>query len=173
MGANIALRAPTTTETCAFGYTLPMPVPLGVAKMAVQHGHFAETRAETLDRLRRETDFRHQNYRLAAEVDHLLYRLNVDLGFAAVGHPVDQDWFVLAGINGTEDRGKGFMLIGVQDEVFFTLNRRCGILRHLHTLGLCANQALAAQGGDGPLAALGRAGKFRGGHRRSGLGKRF
>ena len=42
----------------AVGDLLPMPMPLGVAQMAVQHGHPVEPRAEPLDRLRREADFR-------------------------------------------------------------------------------------------------------------------
>ena len=75
----------------ALGDPLPVPVPLGVAQMAVQHGHRAEPRAEPLDRLRRQADLRHQHDRLPAEVDHLLDRLDVDLGLAAAGDAVDQD----------------------------------------------------------------------------------
>ena len=111
-GENRAPRADDHRHR-AVGDPLPVPVPFGVAQMAVQHGHLAEPRAEPLDRLRREADFRHQHDRLPAEMDHLLNRLDVDLGLAAAGHAVDQNRAMLAGIHGIEDRGQRLVLIGV------------------------------------------------------------
>jgi hypothetical protein len=42
-------------------------MPLGVAQVAVQHGHAVEARAESLAGLRREADLGHQHDRLPAE----------------------------------------------------------------------------------------------------------
>ena len=89
------------------GDPLPVPVPLGVAQVAVQHGHRAEPLAEPLDRLRREADLRHQHDRLPAEMDHLLDRLDVDLGLAAAGHAVDEDRLVPAERSGRRGSSAG------------------------------------------------------------------
>ena len=54
----------------------------GIAQVTVQHGHGAEPLAKSLDRLRRQADFRHQHDRLATVPDHFLNRLNVDFRLA-------------------------------------------------------------------------------------------
>ena len=72
-------------------------MPLGVAQMAVQHGHLAEPQPEPLDRLRRQADLRHQHDRLPPVADHLLDRLDVDLRLAAAGDAVEEDGLVAAG----------------------------------------------------------------------------
>ncbi len=73
------------------GDLLPVPMPLGVAEVAVEHGHRPEPPPETLDRLRREADLRHQHDRLAAVAHDLLDRLDVDLRLAAARDAVDQE----------------------------------------------------------------------------------
>ena len=50
----------------------PVSAVLGVAQMAVQHGHLAAAAAKTLDRLRRQADFRHHHQRFLALPHHLL-----------------------------------------------------------------------------------------------------
>ena len=97
---------------------------LGVAQVAVQHGHVVEPRAEPVDRLRREADLRHQHDRLAAEVDHLLDRLDVDLGLAAAGHAVDQQRLVVPTVERLEDRVESLLLIGVEGEVDLAAGQR-------------------------------------------------
>src|SRR5262249_60017608 len=51
----------------------------------------AAAAAETLDRLRRQADLRHQDQRLLALPEHLLDGAQVHLGLAAAGHAVKQE----------------------------------------------------------------------------------
>ena len=55
----------------AAGDSFPMPMPLRVAQMTVQHGHAIEPGAKPFLGLRREADFRHQHDRLPAVADRL------------------------------------------------------------------------------------------------------
>ena len=130
------------------GDPLPMPMPLGVAQMAVQHGHRAEPLAKPLDRLRRQADFRHQHDRLPPEMDHLLNRLDVDLGFAAAGDAVDENRLMAARVHRVENRPQRLFLIGVEHQMFFAGRDRFFGPRRGDPAGLRADQALASQRGD-------------------------
>src|SRR5947209_4569686 len=58
--------------------SLPMPVPLRLAQMTVQHGDVIEAGAEPLAGLRSEADFGHEHNRLPPKPYDLLNRLDVD-----------------------------------------------------------------------------------------------
>ncbi len=77
------------------GDPLPMPVPLRVSQMAVQHGDGRKSAAEPADRLRRQADFRNQDNRLPAVADDFANRLDINFGLSAPGHAVQQDRAVL------------------------------------------------------------------------------
>ena len=86
-------RADDDTRAAAAD-VLPLVVPLAAGKMAVQHGDAdflpEETRAEMLDRLRRERDFRHEDERAFAKGQHLRDGLQINLRLAAAGDAVEQ-----------------------------------------------------------------------------------
>jgi len=90
----------------------------------VQHGHPRKPRAEPTYRLRREADFRHQHDRLAAEVDHLLDRLDVNLRLAATGYAVDQDRLGLSRVQRSKDRIERHLLIRVEYEMVLEIGGR-------------------------------------------------
>ena len=73
---------------------LPLVMALARGEMTVQHGHADllpdEPRAEMLDGLRRERDFRHQDERGFSVSQHPVDGLEVDLGLAAAGDAVQQ-----------------------------------------------------------------------------------
>ncbi len=104
MGAKTGTAGADDHRHCPLGDLLPLPVALGVAEVAVQHGHAAEPRAEAIDRLRRQADLGHQHDRLPPEVDYLLDGLDVDLGLAAAGDAVDEDRLVASRVHRVEDR---------------------------------------------------------------------
>ena len=63
----------------------------GHGQAAVQHRHmFAKPPAEQLDGLRGERNLRHQNDDAASLLPHPLGQFEIDLAFAAAGHPVQQ-----------------------------------------------------------------------------------
>ena len=72
----------------AGGNPLPVPMSLGIAQMAMQHGDRVESTAKTLAGLRRQADFRHEHDRLTSKAHHLLNRLNVNFCLAATSNPV-------------------------------------------------------------------------------------
>ena len=73
---------------------LPLVVALAGREMAVQHGDADflpdEARAEMLDRLRRERDFRHEDERAFSRARAPGDGLQIDLGLAAAGDAVEQ-----------------------------------------------------------------------------------
>ena len=99
-------------------------MPLGVAQVAVQDRHLAEAKPKPLDRLRRETDLRHQDNRLTPVADHLRDGLKINLGLAAAGHAVDEDRLVLLGSDGGEDDVEGLLLIRIHRQLGLPLARR-------------------------------------------------
>ncbi|MNI53835.1 hypothetical protein D3C73_1086910 [compost metagenome] len=74
------------------------------------HGN-AETAAEACQGLRGQADFGHQHQRLPALRQAMDDRLQVDLGLAAAGHPVQQEG--LEAIGGG-DRGHGLGLLRIE-----------------------------------------------------------
>ena len=91
-----------------------MPVPIGVAEVAVQHRHAVESLPESLHGLRREADFRHQHDRLPARGHHALDRLDVNFGLAAAGYAVDQHRLRPLGAEHIDDGFQGLLLILVE-----------------------------------------------------------
>ncbi len=130
------------------GDSLPVPVPLGVAEVAVKDRHCTESLAESFDRLRRETDFRHQHDRLPTEMDHLLNGLDVDLGLAAASHAVDEDRLMAARVHGVQHVPQRPLLIGVEDEMFLAHRRRFLGPQRGNPSASRADQPFAPQGGD-------------------------
>ncbi len=72
------------------GNLLPMPVTFGVPQMTVQDGHRRKPALKTPDRLRSQTDFRHQHDRLPPITDDLTNGLDIDFRFAAARYTMQQ-----------------------------------------------------------------------------------
>jgi hypothetical protein len=72
---------------------MPDVLPLTVGQSGVEQGDpFPETLAKTLHELRCEADFWHQHQGLAPLGEHRLNEVEIDLGFTATGHAVEQAW---------------------------------------------------------------------------------
>ena len=74
------------------GLTLSGGVPTGQALARTQAGvihpgHFAQTRLNAPNQLRAQANFRNQHQHLTATLHHPLGGTQIDLGFAASGHP--------------------------------------------------------------------------------------
>ena len=149
----------------AVGNPLPLPMPFGVAEVAVQHGHPLEPRAEPLQGLRREADFRDQHDRLPAETDHLLDGLDVDFRLAAAGNPVDQDGLLPPAVQGLEDRLEGRLLVVVEHPPLRLRGGRFLGPPLMEPFGPGDDQPLLPQGSNRGLRDFGHPGQLRGGHR--------
>ena len=76
----------------AAAQTKPLLLALALAEPGVQHRHdVPEARLEAAHRLRRERDLRHQHDRAPAGGQRGLHGLEVHLGLARPGHPVEQE----------------------------------------------------------------------------------
>jgi hypothetical protein len=70
----------------------PGEEPLVIGQGRMQHRHRRlEARAKTLEKLRRQSDLRHEQQRAPAGAQHLLDEPQVDLGLAAAGDPVQHE----------------------------------------------------------------------------------
>jgi len=69
---------------------------------------------EMFDRLRSKRYFRHQHESTPAEIETLLNRLQIDLGFSASGHPMQQDRLSIFILYGCDDDGQSGGLSGVK-----------------------------------------------------------
>ncbi len=150
----------------ARGDPLPVPMPLGVAQMAVQDRHLAETQTKPLDRLRREADLRHQDNRLPPVADHFGDRLNIDLGLAAAGHAVDEDRLVFLCADRCQDDVQGALLIRVERQVGLAFpGGGAGFSTALDSAGPRDDKTLAAKRVDRGRGASGRPGQLLRRHR--------
>ncbi len=131
-GKNGAPRADDDLHLAARD-PLPMPVPLRLAQMAVQHGHLIEAGAEPLAGLRGEADFGHEHDRLPTEPHDLLNRLDVDLGLAAPRHAVNENRLVPLRIDRGEHRVERHALIVVKRVIGFA--RRHDFMRFVRRHG--------------------------------------
>ena len=81
-----------------------MPMTLGRRQVTVQYGHSLEARLESPASLRSEADFRNQDDRLPAILQHLVDGLNVDFRLAAARHTMNHDRFVTPLAQRLQDR---------------------------------------------------------------------
>ena len=141
---------------------LPVPMPLGIAQMAVQHGHVAEPRAKPFPRLRRQADLRHQHDRLPAVADHFFDRLDVDFRLAAAGDAVNQNRLVPRRPQRLRIALERRLLIGVQLQIrsaasaprAATRPRSAAVVRQQNSLSCAApDRPQRAFGGRAPTRA--------------------
>ena len=92
----------------------PMLVPLDVALMAMQHRHAIEPRPEPADRLRCQTDFRHEQNRLPTKSHHFLDRPDINFRLAAPRNTMDQDRAMLGRMQRLANRASATTLLRVQ-----------------------------------------------------------
>ena len=110
--------------------------PLGISQRRVDdRDAVAESLPEATDRLRREGDLRHEDDRAEAPLETCGARLEIDLGLAASGRPLEQHVVADALVEGRDDLG----------------DRRTLVVSELLGLGLAGERL--APGGRGPLAA--------------------
>ena len=80
---------------------VPFVVAFAGGEMTMEHRdpilYRRETALEALDRLRRQRNFRHQHQSRLAAVQGEGDRLEIDLGFAAAGHPMQEDRLLFGG----------------------------------------------------------------------------
>ena len=100
----------------ARGDALPVPMPFGVAEVAVEDGDPGEPATEPSDRLRRQADLGDQHDRLPSPRHDPLDRRKVDLGLAAAGHSVDQERGEAARLQYRLDPRQNRRLLGGQDQ---------------------------------------------------------
>ncbi len=160
-GREDCAAGPHHYRNLAPGDQLPLPVPLGIGQMAVQHGHPAEPQPEPLDGLRRQADLRHQHDRLPAVTHDLLDGLDVNLRLAAAGDAVYEDRAVALTPQGIDDGPQGLLLIGIEHEI--ALGGRGGLVgRPLrHATGAGRNQPPTPQDADGGQRCSGPTGPAR------------
>ena len=149
----------------AGGDLLPVPVPFGIAQVAVQDGDRFEPFAKAADRLRREADLGNEHDRLPSVTHHFADRLDVDLGLAAAGDAVQQDGAMPARTLHGEDRVERPLLVAVEGQIGLLR----GVAGRRGELGLPladrADQSLLTQGRERRCAAVGRLREFGGVHR--------
>ncbi len=130
------------------GDALPMPAPLGIRHVAVQHRHLAEASAKALLGLRRQADLGHEHDRLPAIGDHFLDGADVNLGLAAAGDAVQDNGLLLFRFDRRPNRGQGPLLVVVEQVVRFTLSQGLVVSLLPHAGHLGAQQSFAAQGSN-------------------------
>jgi hypothetical protein len=158
VGAKIALRAPTTTPTR----------PRAISR----HRHGPKPGPETVARLRREADLRHEHDRLLACRDGFLDGLQVDLRLAAAGHSEEHDCLVPPGPHRREDRVERGRLCRRQFRRPLVADPRprllgCGLLR----IARDREQAGLHEAGDHRAAGAGAPGEILGRSRRGCRGE--
>ena len=87
----------------------------------------AEARGETVERLRGERDFRHQDQRLLSAPEIFRHRLVIDFGLARSGDAVDQGGGESAAAHALAQRRRGLFLRGGEIRL---REIRIGLLRH-------------------------------------------
>ena len=91
-GANTAERVPTHDARMAAEGVAPRAQPLLIGERRMQHRHRGcEALAEAADELRGEPDLRHQHQRAAPGREHRCHELQIHLGLAAAGDPVQHE----------------------------------------------------------------------------------
>jgi len=166
VGANTALGADDDLHV-SLGNPLPLPVPLDVAQMAVQHGHRIKPRAEAADRLRREADFGHEHDRLPSVPDGFADGLNVDLGFAAAGDAVQHERRMPPVAQRVDDLANAAALVGVERQIGFARDGCEQFFADVAAFVRSLNDAFLPQRLDRRRTAADRVGDFR---RREGFG---